>query len=135
MSNLLEQISQLSPEKRALLEKMLAQKNGKGPSLKKLPIKQFQRRSGTPEIGEPLSYAQSRLWFLDRLDPNNPAYNIPIAVRLEGEIDAARFEQTLQVLVDRHETLRTTFDEVDGVPVQVIAPAAPLSLNKSISPI
>ena len=78
--------------------------------------------------GLPLSFAQQRLWFLDQLVPNNPFYNLPAALHLTGSIDVAALERSLATLLDRHETLRTSFTSVDGMPVQVIAPALPLVL-------
>jgi amino acid adenylation domain-containing protein len=76
----------------------------------------------------PASFAQERLWFLDRLEPGNPAYNIPTALRLLGEVSPALLEAILGAVVRRHEALRTTFRERDGQPVQVVAPAAPWTL-------
>ncbi len=66
----------------------------------------------------PLSYSQQRMWFLWQLEPDSPAYNVGGLARLSGPLDVARFEAALQALVQRHETLRTTFPSVDGVPVQ-----------------
>jgi amino acid adenylation domain-containing protein len=68
----------------------------------------------------PLSFAQQRLWFLHELEPSTSAYNIPTAVRLKGRLNAAALEQTLGKLVERHESLRTSFGTSDGKPVQVI---------------
>jgi amino acid adenylation domain-containing protein len=70
----------------------------------------------------PLSHAQERLWFLDRMHPGVTAYNLVTALRLTGELDVGVLERALAELVRRHETLRTTFREVDGAPVQVVAP-------------
>ncbi|HST60675.1 MAG TPA: condensation domain-containing protein, partial [Longimicrobium sp.] len=70
----------------------------------------------------PLSFAQERLWFLDRLDPGSATYNIPVAWRLGGTLDAAALERALGEIVRRHESLRTVFTEVNGSPVQTIAP-------------
>ncbi|HST62244.1 MAG TPA: condensation domain-containing protein, partial [Longimicrobium sp.] len=70
----------------------------------------------------PLSFAQERLWFVDRLEPGSATYNIPAALRLAGAPDVAALERALGEIVRRHEALRTTFMEVDGSPVQVIAP-------------
>ncbi|HVR95588.1 MAG TPA: amino acid adenylation domain-containing protein, partial [Thermoanaerobaculia bacterium] len=70
----------------------------------------------------PLSFSQQRLWLIDQLEPGNAAFNMPWAVRLTGEVDPARLSRIFAEIVRRHETLRTTFEERDGRPVQVIAP-------------
>jgi amino acid adenylation domain-containing protein len=68
----------------------------------------------------PLSYAQQRLWFIDRLEGTSTEYGIPGALRLRGELDQEALERTINTIVERHESLRTHFAEVDGEPVQVI---------------
>ncbi|MFP2935072.1 condensation domain-containing protein, partial [Pyxidicoccus sp. 3LG] len=65
----------------------------------------------------PLSFAQQRLWFLDRLQPGSPFYNMPGVLWLEGTLDVGAMERALTGLVRRHEVLRTTFEEG---PVQLI---------------
>ncbi|HEV2736643.1 MAG TPA: amino acid adenylation domain-containing protein, partial [Longimicrobiaceae bacterium] len=90
------------------------------------------RRAGLPTLPPvvpagrtgalPLSFAQERRWFIDRLEPGSGLYNIPVAWRLGGALDEAALEHALGEIVRRHEALRTTFAEVDGSPVQVIAP-------------
>ncbi|HEX3528265.1 MAG TPA: amino acid adenylation domain-containing protein, partial [Thermoanaerobaculia bacterium] len=70
----------------------------------------------------PLSFAQQRLWFLDQLQPGNPAYNIRLANRLVGKLSPGVLRQTLQEIVRRHESLRTTIQGVGGQPIQAIAP-------------
>jgi amino acid adenylation domain-containing protein/FkbH-like protein len=70
----------------------------------------------------PLSFAQQRLWFLDQLDPGNPLYNVPRAIRLTGNLNVQAMKRALNDLVARHEILRTSYQVVDDQPVQVIAP-------------
>src|SRR6202453_3418455 len=72
----------------------------------------------------PLSFAQQRLWFLNELEPEAGGYNSALALRLTGALDLAALTGALQHLVARHESLRTTLDDVDGKGVQVIHPAA-----------
>ncbi|MBV9110462.1 MAG: AMP-binding protein, partial [Gemmatimonadetes bacterium] len=81
-----------------------------------------------PPRTAPASFAQERLWFLDRLGQGGPAYNLADTVRIPGELDADALESALGEVVRRHESLRTTFREVDGVPVQVIHPFAGFTL-------
>ena len=76
----------------------------------------------------PLSFAQQRLWFLDKLSSRNTSYNIQVAVRLKGPLDHLALERSLNEIIKRHEALRTTFAVRDGLPVQVIAPEYAISL-------
>ncbi|MEO1004642.1 MAG: amino acid adenylation domain-containing protein [Cyanobacteria bacterium J06638_38] len=76
----------------------------------------------------PLSFAQQRLWFLDQMEPGNPLYNLPGAVRLKGSLDIAAFERSFNEIVRRHEVLRATFVTIDGQPVQEIAPDLKLAI-------
>jgi len=88
-----------------------------------LPFARFSRDRDLP-----LSFAQQRLWLVDRLDPGNPAYNVPTAVRLTGAVSPALLERTFGEIVRRHEALRTMFAEREGQPVQVIAPELAIGL-------
>ncbi|HEY4461736.1 MAG TPA: condensation domain-containing protein, partial [Streptosporangiaceae bacterium] len=72
--------------------------------------------------GLPLSFAQQRLWFLDQFEPGSAEYVVPSAVRLRGRLDVGALNAALTGLVARHESLRTTFDSVDGQGVQLIHP-------------
>jgi len=76
----------------------------------------------------PLSFAQRRLWFLDRLEPGSPLYNIAASFRIRGRLDATALRRSLEEIVRRHEALRTVFAEQDGEPVQMIGPSFPLEL-------
>ncbi|HLK56986.1 MAG TPA: amino acid adenylation domain-containing protein, partial [Chthonomonadaceae bacterium] len=70
----------------------------------------------------PLSFSQQRLWFLDQYEPGSSVYNIPGALRLHGPLNVAALEHSLQEIVRRHEALRTTFTQREGVGCQVIQP-------------
>ncbi len=76
----------------------------------------------------PTSFAQQRLWFLDRLFPGNSFYNVATALRLIGLLNLAALEQTFNEIVRRHEALRTTFRMLEGQSVQVIAPKLTIPL-------
>ena len=106
MSDLQQRLARLSPEKRALLEKRV----GALPRGAVIP-----RRQSSADC--PLSASQWRLWFLDQLEPGNPAYNVYRAVRILGPLDVAALRRSLCELVRRHEVLRTTYPLVDGRPV------------------
>ncbi|HYR11357.1 MAG TPA: condensation domain-containing protein, partial [Longimicrobium sp.] len=77
----------------------------------------------------PLSFAQERLWFLDRMEPGSATYNILAARRLGGALDEAALERALGEIVRRHEALRTVFAEVDGSAMQVVAPFGGFALR------
>jgi amino acid adenylation domain-containing protein len=76
----------------------------------------------------PLSFSQQRVWFFDRWEPGSAVFNLATAVRLAGRLDVAALAASLDEIVRRHETLRSRFLDVDGEPVQVVAPFAPRSL-------
>ncbi|AGC45642.1 non-ribosomal peptide synthetase [Myxococcus stipitatus DSM 14675] len=77
----------------------------------------------------PLSFAQQRLWFLERLEPANASYNVPSALRLEGRLDVPALRRAFDALVRRHESLRTVFGAGDdGQPFQTVLPSAPLDV-------
>jgi amino acid adenylation domain-containing protein len=105
----------------AALAAALAEPAGSGPAMPPL-------REASPaerERGLPLSYAQERLWFLDRLEPGSVTYNITGGVRLQGALDIPALARALAEVARRHEALRTRFEAREESPVQwVLAPRA-----------
>lgn len=76
----------------------------------------------------PLSLWQQRLWYSDQLEPNSAVYNLPSAIRFIGRLDKAAFEESLNEIIRRHESLRTIFRIIEDTPVQVITPSLALNL-------
>ncbi|MEU2248374.1 amino acid adenylation domain-containing protein [Streptomyces sp. NPDC019224] len=81
-----------------------------------LPLERASRRPDPL----PLSFAQQRLWFLNRFEGPSPTYNVPLVLRLAGPLDARALERALMDVVERHESLRTVFPETGGVPRQLV---------------
>ena len=121
MSDIAKQITELSVEKRQLLERYL-----KSAGLDLMSAVIMPQPRDTDKF--PLSFAQERIWFMDQLEPNRPIYNLPDTHYFKGAIDLDALQRTLTEIVRRHESLRTTFQTVDGEPMQVIAPPQPFSL-------
>jgi aspartate racemase len=119
MNDFSSEVAHLSTERRELLERLLRQESVVSPT-GTLP------RCSGGDI--PLSFAQEQLWFLDQLEPGNPAYNIAATVRLGGALDPVALAQALRAIVCRHDILRTTFIARAGRPVQVVAPTLPLDM-------
>lgn len=105
--------SALSAAKQELFHKLLHQ-TGESHAVQ-TAIRPVSRIGDTP-----VSSAQKRLWFLDQLYPQNSFYNIPFLFRLQGKLNTAALLSSLQHIVSRHESLRTTFSVSDGEPVQII---------------
>ena len=101
---------------------------GAGGGIDAPPIEPLPRRDGVPVEAPPVSFAQQRLWFIDQLQPGMATYNMPIALRVRGELDPGLLACTLSEIVRRHEALRTVFGEEDGEPIQIVQAAAPVPL-------
>ncbi|MCZ8116908.1 MAG: amino acid adenylation domain-containing protein [Microcystis sp. LE18-22.4A] len=76
----------------------------------------------------PLSFAQQRMWFLYQMEQQNSAYNEALTIRLTGRLNIDILEQTINAIIQRHESLRTTFPVVEGKPIQKIAPSLKIKL-------
>ncbi len=143
MTDLFSRLDQLSPAKRALLEKLAAR--GGGPPAADAPRGAGEAAPGPapPGLGPeapaaprpmprgdaaPLSFAQERLWFMDRLQPGEAAYHVAYRVGVDGPLDAAALRRALSGVAARHEALRTVFEERGDGAVQVVAPPAPVAL-------
>lgn len=97
--------------------------NQENNGLQLLPLRPVSRNGGAP-----LSFAQQQLWFLNQLEPDNPAYIIPAVIRLNGRLDVETLRQSITEIIRRHEALRAVFTFNAGVPQQNIAPARSLTL-------
>ena len=76
----------------------------------------------------PLSYAQRRLWFIDQLEGSSAEYNMPQALRLRGQLNLQALQSAIATIVERHESLRTHFAQIEGEPVQIIEPPRPFEI-------
>jgi hypothetical protein len=97
------------------------------PQLATLPVYPPLIRERPKKYSAPVSFTQERLWFLDQIDPGDKSANISWGVRIQGDLDIDLLTRSLQAIVDRHESLRTTFATnqldagKDSKPVQFIA--------------
>jgi amino acid adenylation domain-containing protein/non-ribosomal peptide synthase protein (TIGR01720 family) len=109
-------------KRREFLSKMQEQ----GVSFGQLPIP----AAAEPQATFELSYAQQRQWFLWQLDPQSSAYNIPAALRLHGPLNVAALQQSFDVLLERHQSLRSRFVEDDGQVMQALAAFTSLAIEQ-----
>jgi amino acid adenylation domain-containing protein len=122
VQQLLDSVKSLSARERKALAVLLKRQ---GVNLYAVtPI--FPRESQEPSA---LSFAQQRQWILWQLEPRSAAYNIPLALRLHGELNVEALRLSLDALVARHESLRTTFRQDGDQPVQIVRPASSLTLT------
>jgi amino acid adenylation domain-containing protein len=123
MSEFQNVIGNLSPEKRALLERRLMEKRAAAAKAQIIP----RRTSQGPC---PLSFAQELMWLLNHLIDTS-AYHVPRALRIKGPLNVEALQHALDRIVARHEILRTTYREVDGRPLQFISDSAHVPLERT----
>nr|ALT22102.1 nonribosomal peptide synthetase [Anabaena sp. XPORK13A] len=111
-----KKLASLPPEKRNILIKLL-KKQGIDPS--KLPIIPTNREFNPI----PLSWGQERLWFLDQFEENSATYNLLLGVTMTGKLEINALQKALNMIIQRHEVLRTNFQEINGTVVQIIKPS------------
>ncbi|HFA60239.1 MAG TPA: non-ribosomal peptide synthetase, partial [Rhodospirillales bacterium] len=100
-----------------LAGRILSRLEAAGPAEERIPA------LGRPEY--PPSFEQERLWLLDRIVPGNAAYHLPLALRIQGRLDAAAFRRAVAAVAQRQESLRTAFETREGKPVAVVRPLDP----------
>jgi amino acid adenylation domain-containing protein len=110
------------PTVRGLSERISQARRGDNPPLAPLS-------AGTTNGNVRLSFAQERLWFLNELEPNTSAHNVPFAININGRLNVIALHATFNEIIRRHEILRTTFTASDGRPVASIAAALDLNLS------
>ena len=118
-------LANLSPMQREKLLVKIQQYKGKSGKASGLQLIQAVDRSST----SPLSFSQQRLWFLDQFEGQNPSYNMPALLRVEGELNLDALLKAFNAIVARHEMLRTTFREREGVGQQVVEDSFEVSLG------
>ena len=106
--------SELSPAKQKLLQARLAKAQSSSAEVFRIPAR-------PPASRFPATSPQRRFWFIDELNPGNPAYNMHIAIELEGELDVGRLQAALDAVIDRHEVLRSRFTFENGELYQEIS--------------
>uniref|UniRef100_A0AAU1ID96 Amino acid adenylation domain-containing protein n=1 Tax=Streptomyces sp. NBC_00180 TaxID=2903632 RepID=A0AAU1ID96_9ACTN len=107
--SLAERIAALPKSRRALFQALAGRTGGRA-AVREDP----EPAPRDPDAAPVLSFAQRRLWFIDQLQPGSPAYNVPVATRIRGPLDVAALHGALQDIVDRHEVLRTVYQDVPG---------------------
>jgi hypothetical protein len=121
MDELSKRLETLAPAKRALLERRLAAARGE---IRPAPQPSKASRRGPARA----SFAQERLWFIQQLEPHSIAYNVPRAIRIRGDLNGKVLERSLNEIISRHASLRTSFSMVDGSLRQIIAESSSLNL-------
>jgi amino acid adenylation domain-containing protein len=122
MTELAERMAKLSPEQRALLEQRIRQSRRPAPVAGPIPRRARPNRNY-------LTVDQERIWLIHQFDPADPVYNVFFGWRMRGELDVDALERAVNLLVRRHEALRTTFELEDIRPVMVVHDDLPVTLR------
>ncbi|WP_327003780.1 amino acid adenylation domain-containing protein [Dactylosporangium sp. NBC_01737] len=120
LAALRSRLAGLSPDKRRLVERMLARKG--------TDLGIIRRAGDAPEA--PCSFEQERLWFMYELLTRREIFHVPVALRIDGDLDAGALERALQRLALRHEALRTVFRQRDGKPYQLVLDRMTIPLDR-----
>ncbi len=123
MKDLIKNYSKLSPEKQQAVKALLKQK---GIDIDELII--LPRNKNENVV--PVSFAQQRLWFLEQFEPGSPLYIIPMGVKIHGDLDIVALEKAVNMIIERHEVLRTTFISENGNVKQLIHNSLNINVNK-----
>jgi amino acid adenylation domain-containing protein len=124
MSDISKRLSELSPERLALLVRQFRKEQPAAGTEGQWRVR--PRRHTSDRL--PLSFAQRRLWFIHQLAPDAPNYNVSAAVRLKGRLDADALARSFSEIVRRHESLRASFQTVGGEPAQYVAESVEMKL-------
>ncbi|WP_010210093.1 condensation domain-containing protein, partial [Pseudomonas amygdali] len=122
MQQLLDSVKSLSARERKALAVLLKRQGVNLYGVTPIAVRETQASSA-------LSYAQQRQWIIWQLEPHSAAYNIPLALRLHGALDVEALRRSVEHLIERHETLRTTFEQQGDEALQVVHPASPFTLE------
>ena len=122
MQQLLDSVKSLSARERKALAVLLKRQGVNLYGVTPIAVRETQAPSA-------LSYAQQRQWIIWQLEPHSAAYNIPLALRLHGTLNVEALRRSVEQLTERHETLRTTFEQQGDEALQVVQPASPFALG------
>lgn len=134
MSNLKDQLSELSPAELARLMARLAERRATAAASSAAPARAGGAapgripRASASENGYPVSFIQERIWFLTQLDPATPAFTRSPSLKLRGHLDRTALQRAIDQLVERHESLRCNFVVRDGTVRQIVRPPTPIPL-------
>ncbi|PCG87621.1 non-ribosomal peptide synthetase [Streptomyces sp. WZ.A104] len=122
MTGLADRLAGLTPAQRALLDRRMRERTAG--TVTNAPVPRRKRENRVP-----LTVDQERIWLIHQFDPEDPVYNVYFASRLHGELDTDALQRAVDAFVQRHEAMRTTFEQDGHAPVQVIHPSMAVPLR------